>query len=317
MLQRNAAQLWELAETQHGVVSRAQLLELGLTSDAIMHRIARGRLHPVWRGVYAVGRPQLTTRGRWMAAVLSCGSDAVLSHGSAAALWRLGNEEGERIEVSVPAYLLRRRRGIVVHRRAVLDATELSARESIPVTSPASTLVDIALRLSRGQLETAINEADKRGLVGSDELRSALDLLPRRPGIARVRDVLDRRTFTLTDSDLERRFLRIVRDAGLPRPETQREVDGFRVDFFWPEVGLVVETDGLRYHRAPAQQARDRIRDQAHAAAGLTSLRFTHAQVWYEAGYVRSTLTRVYRRFQNARRARSTATGARGPRRVR
>jgi very-short-patch-repair endonuclease len=111
-----------------------------------------------------------------------------------------------------------------------------------------------------------------------------------------LRRVLDCRTFQLTDSELERRFLRLVRRAGLPRPVTQHRVNGFRVDFYWPELGLVVETDGLRYHRTPAQQSRDRTRDQKHAAAGLTALRFSHAQVAYEAEHVIETLHAVINR---------------------
>ncbi len=100
MLHPAPTRMWKRAERQHGVVSRAQLLELGFTGDAIKHRISTGRLHPVWRGVYAVGRPQLTKHGRWMAAVLSCGREAVLSHGSAAALWGMGSERTDRIDVS-------------------------------------------------------------------------------------------------------------------------------------------------------------------------------------------------------------------------
>jgi uncharacterized protein DUF559 len=109
--------------------------------------------------------------------------------------------------------------------------------------------------------------------------------------------LLDRRTFTLTESELERRFLPIVRGAGLPPPEAGRWVNGFKVDFFWPEFGLVVETDGLRYHRTPAQQAKDRIRDQAHTAAGLTPLRFTRAQVRFQPDQVLRTLAMVARRL--------------------
>src|SRR5918995_2525756 len=108
-LHPSTARLWELAEAQHGVASRAQLLGLGLSPDAIKHRFATGRLHPIWRGVYAVGRPQLTRNGHWAAAVLSCGPQAVLSHGSAAALWGIGKAEADWIEVSVPARVLRRR----------------------------------------------------------------------------------------------------------------------------------------------------------------------------------------------------------------
>jgi very-short-patch-repair endonuclease len=112
--------------------------------------------------------------------------------------------------------------------------------------------------------------------------------------VAALRELLDRHDITLTDSELERRFLPIARRAGLPPPLTQQDVNGFRVDFYWPELGLVVETDGLRYHRTPAQQAKDRHRDQAHAAAGLTALRFTHGQVVREAEYVEETLAAVH-----------------------
>jgi very-short-patch-repair endonuclease len=121
--------------------------------------------------------------------------------------------------------------------------------------------------------------------------------MPRRPGVGVLRALLDINTFTLTDSELERRFLPIVRQAGLPAPETGRHVNGYRVDFYWPHLGLVVETDGLRYHRTPAQQAKDRIRDQAHAAAGLTPVRFMRAQVKYDRAHVRATLEAVARRL--------------------
>jgi very-short-patch-repair endonuclease len=110
--------------------------------------------------------------------------------------------------------------------------------------------------------------------------------------------ILDRNTFVITDTKLERRFLPIARRAGLPRPQTQRHVNGFRVDFYWPELGLVVETDGLRYHRTAVQQSRDRVRDQAHMAAGLTCVRFTHAQVRFQPGRVEATLSAVAGRLR-------------------
>lgn len=167
----------------------------------------------------------------------------------------------------------------------------------IPVTSPVCTLIDIALRLNRAQLEAAINEADRRDLIDPEKLRSRLERLGGFPGVAFLRETLDRRTFKLTRSELERRFLPIARAAGLPPPETGRGLNGFKVDFFWPNLGLVVETDGLRYHRTPAQQTRDRLRDQAHTAAGLTPLRFTHAQVRFEPDHVKTTLASVAQRL--------------------
>jgi very-short-patch-repair endonuclease len=278
-------------------LTRSQLLDRGLSADAIKHRVRKGRLHPVFRGVYAVGRRQLTSHGRWMAAVMSCGPDAVLSHETAAALWGLRSPRQAEIEVSVPARTRHRRRGIRVHRRANLHPQDIGCCEGIPVTQPICTLVDLAARVPANQLEAAINEADKRDLIDPEALRLALEQLAGRRGVARLRKVLDRRTFVLTDSELERRFLPIARRAGLPPPQTGRRVNGFKADFFWPELGLVVETDGIRYHRTPIQQTRDRVRDQAHTAAGLTPLRFTHTQVAYEPDHVEGTLRAVARRL--------------------
>ena len=293
--QASSRELWALAERQHGVVTRRQLQALGFTPKAIRHRLASGRLHRIGRAVYAVGRPGLTRHGRWMAAVLTCGPEAALSHESAAALWGMRDREGARVEVSVPVRCDPRQPGIVVHRRADFLARHCTRRAGIPVTTPVCTLVDLATRIDRAELEAAVNEADKRALTDPEALRAALDRLGRRPGVAALRRTLDRRTFTLTDSQLERRFLPLATEAGLGRPQTGRRVNGFKVDFYWPHLALVVETDGLRYHRTPAQQARDRLRDQAHAAAGLTPLRFTHAQVALEERHVQATLATVAR----------------------
>jgi very-short-patch-repair endonuclease len=276
--------VWTLARKQHGVFSRAQLLELGLHRQAIAHRIARGRLHPVYRGVYAVGRPELTQFGRWMAALLAVGPEAVLSHTSAAALWGIAKQTGNAIHVSVPTHLRRSSaRGITVHRRKELNAT---THRGVRVVSVVDAVVDLAAE-GYDALDRAINEADKLDLVDPETLRAEVDG-DRRPGAAKLRAVLDR--YTRTDSQLERDFLRIARKAGLPHPRTQHRVNGHRVDFFWPDLNLVVETDGLRYHRTPAQQAADRVRDQDHFVAGVRSLCFTRAQVRFEPRRVEAVL---------------------------
>jgi very-short-patch-repair endonuclease/predicted transcriptional regulator of viral defense system len=289
--------VWTLARRQHGVVSRAQLLALGYSRHAIQHRVATGRLDPTWRGVYAVGRPQLTQRGRWLAAVLSCGQRAALSHESAAVVWRIVASEPREVHVSLPAPLDRRRPGIVVHRREGLEPRELTTREGIPVTTPDCTLIDLAARPGRERLEVAINQASKLGLIELRGLHERVRACPRRPGAAALAHLIDRATFALTDSRLERRFLPIVRRTGLPMPDTQKRVSGFRVDFVWRALGLVVETDGGSYHRTPFQQTSDRVRDQAHLVAGLTPLRFTHAQVAFEPDRVATVLAAVARRL--------------------
>jgi len=201
------------------------------------------------------------------------------------------------IEISVTSQSGRHPGDITIHRRSGFRPEDFTTHRNIPVTSPVCTLVDIATRFQGDPLEAAVNEADRLGLVGPEELQAALDCLPGRRGVPRLRKLLDRRTFTATDTWLERRFVPIVRAAGLPKPLTQEHVNGFRVDFWWPDLGLVVETDGLRYHRTPAEQARDRVRDQTHTAAGLTCLRFTRAQVRFEPGYVEGTLAAVATRL--------------------
>jgi very-short-patch-repair endonuclease len=171
--------------------------------------------------------------------------------------------------------------------------SKLRSVDRIPLTSPLLTLVHLAHRLDRPRPETAINEADKLGLIDPEELRSDLDRIPRQPGLALLRAILAGDDFVLTDSELERLFLPIARRAGLGLPRTRQRLNGFLVDFFWPDLGLVVETDGLTYHRTPAEQARDRLRDQRHTAAGLTCLRFTHYQVTHEPTHVIATLKTV------------------------
>jgi Transcriptional regulator, AbiEi antitoxin/Protein of unknown function (DUF559) len=295
---------WALAGRQHGILSRRDLLALGFSVDAIRHRIAVGRLHPVQRGVYAVGWPGLTRERRWMVAIRGCGKDAALSHHSAAALWGIGRERRGQIDISVRRRCKHKRTGIRAMSRPSLPGGDIVLRDGIPVTRPARTLLDLATELSPAALERAVNEADKRDLVDPATLRSELADYAGEPGVRALRTLLDRHTFRLSDSDLEILFRPIASAAGLPLPLTKAWVNGFEVDFFWPELGLVVETDGLRYHRTTSTQTRDYVRDQSHVAAGLTSLRFAHHQVKYESAKVervlRQTVQRIHERHANS-----------------
>jgi very-short-patch-repair endonuclease len=272
------------------------LAGLGFSIEAIRHRLRTGRLHSLqFRGVYAVGRRELTREGVWMAAVLACGEGAALSHESAAQLLGIRRYERGDIEVSIAAARTVRLEGIRAHRRNPLPAT--TTLRSIPVTQPLFTLVDLATSLHERRLEAALNEADTLGLLDPETASAALDRLPPYPGIAGLRRILTQ--YTRTDSDLERCFLRLVKRAGLPMPVTQARVNGHRVDFYWPHLRLVVETDGLTYHRTPTQQIRDRERDQAHTRAGLTQLRFANAQVRHDQRAVTATLRAVAERLRN------------------
>jgi very-short-patch-repair endonuclease len=245
------------------------------------------------RGIYAVGRPGLTRRGEWMAAVLGCGPGAMLSHGSAAALWGFGDEVGREIEVSIRTASDRRRSDIRIHRRPGIRANDCREHDRVPVTSPVRTLIDQAARLHPLALERSVNEADKLDLADPEELRAALPRYSGERGVGVLQSLLDRQVFRLSDSDLEIFFRLIARDAGLPQPETKQMVNGFEVDFYWPDLGLVIETDGLRYHRTPSQQNRGLRRDQTHIATGITPLRFSHSQIKFEPDYVRAQLTAV------------------------
>lgn len=264
-----------------------------MARSSIRWRVKSGRLHPVRRGVYAVGRPHLDRHGHWMAALLACGRDAVLSHGSAAALWGFGREPQGLVEVSIPAQRRCRHPGIRAHRRTGLRREMLTGYEGIPATAPAPTLIDLATQLSPRQLERAVNEADKLDRVRADALHARLIDYRGSPGVARLRALLDPLVFRLSDSDLELLLRPLAQAAGLPTPETKAWVNGYEVDFYWPELGIVVETDGLRYHRTPSQQMRGLRRDQEHQAAGMRPLRFSHWQVKHEPAYVQGVLART------------------------
>lgn len=290
---KRSMRAWKLAGRQHGVVARRQLVALGFTARSIEHRIERGRLHPVAHGVYAVGWAQLTRKRRWMAAVLACGDGAALSHRSAAALWGIGTEKRGVVDVSVTRRCELRRPGLRVRGRPTLAAEDVVCRDDIPATTPARTLVDLATELGPLGTERAVNDADKRDLIDPETMRVALDRYVGEPGVRALRKLLDKRTFRLSDSDLEIFFRPIAAAAGLPPPLSKQIVNGFEVDFFWPELGLVVETDGLRYHRTPSSQARDARRDRTHVIAGMSPLRFTHYEIKYERTLVRRALTRA------------------------
>jgi very-short-patch-repair endonuclease len=284
---------WDLARRQHGVLTRRDLDHLGFSKMAIDHRLSTGRLHLISSGVYAVGRPELTPDGRWMAAVLACGEDAVLSHRSAAELWGIGLEWERRIDVTARRRTKIRRRGLKVRSRPSLGAGSLTRWHGIPVTHPVQTLIDLATELKHLRLERAVNEADKLDLVDPETLRRELERHKGEPGVKRLATLLDRHTFRLSDSDLEVLFRPLALAAHFPIPLTKHRVLGYEADFFFPDHDLVVEADGLRYHRTPAQQARAAKRDQVHTASGLRVLRFTHWQIAHAPDEVTDVLRRI------------------------
>jgi len=272
-----------LAARQYGVVSTAQLLQAGMTRDAIQGRVRAGRLHRVHRGVYAVGHVGLAVEGYWMAAILACGSGrshgndsaprealatwgAALSHRSAAELWGILPALGRHIQVSVSGTSgKRRRQGLHVHRSRTLTAEVVTSHRGIPVTDPARTISD---------LRRAAKTKGCPAAISPRELRRAI----RQAGVLGLQigesDDLDR-----TRSELEAYFLRLCRKHGLPAPEVNVRIDSFLVDFLWRARRVVVETDGYRYHRGKAAFEDDRNRDLRLKSLGYEVVRLSYKQV--------------------------------------
>lgn len=296
-------QISALAGRQFGVVSRAQLLVLGVRAHQIDDRVSRGWLIPLHRGVYAVGHAALRVEGRWLAAVFAAGAGAVLSHVDAAALWELVPAGAGRVHVSIGGRAGRRRRpGLVIHRPIRLPAEETTVRRGIPVTSPARTLVDLA-EVSRGPaIRRALAQAEVLRIFDLGAIEQAIAAQPARVGARRLARAVDEQVgeIAITRSALEERFLRIAASAGLPRPCVNQVVAGLEVDFFWPGLGLVVETDGFRFHGTRSAFERDRERDALLLAAGLLVLRFTHRAVVRTPRDVQRRLRAVAGRAQGA-----------------
>jgi predicted transcriptional regulator of viral defense system len=195
-----------LAARQHGVVSRRQLFRLEMGRGAIERRIERAWLHPLHRGVYAVGHPQISREGHWMAAVLACGEDAVLSHRSAAALWGIRQYSG-RIEITVPSP--RQSGRLFIARRSQLQPDEITEERAIPATTVARTILDLAAVLNHQQLDKAIREADYLRLLDMTELATLLERHPRRKGTKTLRQAIATAAtpgLTITRSEMEAHF---------------------------------------------------------------------------------------------------------------
>jgi very-short-patch-repair endonuclease len=270
-----------LAARQDGVVRHDQLRELGLTPKAIRSRRETRRLVDVHRTVYAVGHSKLSVDGRRLAAAWAYGPNAVLSHRTAAAVWNLRASGGGHLHVTVPSTSgLERREGTRLHRTS--RPLEVDRVGLLPVTTVARTMLDLASELAPHAVEAALKEADVLGLFDLKALRAVVAAHPRRPGgrvLAGLLDAAARTELALTVSELEIRFRQLCDEHALPQPAVNARPLGFRVDFFWPQAGLVVETDGWQAHRTRAAFEEDRRRDQDLALAGLRTVRFTHRQI--------------------------------------
>ena len=269
-----------LAASQHGVVTRTQLYALGLGRHSIDHRLRSARLHPLHRGVYLVGHAALPQHAREIAAVLACGPGAVVSHRSAAVLWRLLPHPARAapVDVTVPGRYPGKKRGILVHRAGALPRQETRTCQGVPTTSPGRTLIDLAAQAPARELERALAEGQARGLIRPRELGLLLDRHRGRRGTATLRALLGDGA-VLTRSEAEDRLLSLVRRAALPPPDVNVRLGGHEVDFLWREEGLVVEVDGFAFHSSRAAFERDRARDAELQSRGYRVIRVTWRQL--------------------------------------
>lgn len=291
-----------LADRQHGVVTRRQLLNRGVDRSAIDRRLARRILVPLHRGVYAFGHRQLRIEGSWLAAVLAAGDGAVLSHRDAAALHGLrAAPDSARVSVSTAAHV-REIPGLWVKSRRPLTADDVAVVRAIPVTTVARTVVDLAPMLTAGQLSATLGEADRRGLLDVAAVEAAARRTKGRhgQGHARLRTALQEHRAagaTLTRSELEERFLDLVLSAGLPRPQLNATVAGYEVDALWADRRTAVELDGWAHHRGRRAAARDRAKTNALQLAGYVTLRFLHGDV---TGRPRAVAAEIRRALQSS-----------------
>ncbi len=291
------AEVGRLAVEQNGVVTLGQLEELGLANEAIVKRVSRGRLHRIHQTVYSLTPKLMTQRGRFMAAVLACGPDAVLSHRSAAYLWGFVDTWDEPIDVTAPNRRGRSPDGVSAHRDGSLLSIDKTLLHGIPCSSVARTLVDYAGVVPEWELRKAVSQAEVLGILDPAALRSVLHRCRGRRGVARLRliaDTLHPQT-RRTRGELERFFLAMCITAGLPQPEVNVWLDvpggkPLQADFLWRRARLIVEADSRAFHDTASAFEHDRKREQRFQAAHWRVTRCTWKQVEREPRRLASTI---------------------------
>jgi len=288
------------------LVSLEQLQGLGLSRSTVQKRVEIGALHRVYHGVFAAGHSNMNLTRRWMAAVLTGGPDAVLSHRSAAALWGIRDDDRPLVDVTAPNRRGRIPRGIDAHRDGSLQPVDRTTLHGIPCTGVERTLLDLAAVVPIWELRKAISEAEVLRLFDHRRMRSLIKRSRGRRGVARLRMVMDeiRPETKRTRSEMEREFLRLCERANLPRPEVNvsLRVSGRtqKPDFLWRDVGLILEADSRTYHDTDSAFQVDRRREQRFQLAGWSVSHCTWEQIFQEP----AALTRTVRGLlENRRRA--------------
>jgi very-short-patch-repair endonuclease len=265
-----------IATAGHGVVTRAQLLQTGVTRKEIERRLRTGSLLREHPGVYRVGHRAPSIEASYLAAVLAAGEGALLSGRAAAHLF--GLVKGAAPAPEVISRTERRIEGVKTHRSRLLDARDAAIVRGIPVTTVPRTLVDIAADLPIDALARACHEAGVRYQTTPAAVEGVLVRRPTSPGAKKLRRVIHGDVH-VTLSKLEARFLDLLRAEGLPLPITNRPAGGRRVDCRWPEHRLTVELDGYRFHNSRYSWEQDRRREREARARGDEFRRYSYSDV--------------------------------------
>jgi hypothetical protein len=292
------------------LITLEQLEALGLTVQAVHARVLAGRLHRIHQRVYSLTPGVMTQRGKFMAAVLACGPDAVLSHRSAAYLWGLVAELSGPIDVTAPNRRGRSPEGVAAHRDGSLQPIDKTVRFGIPCTSPARALLDYAGVAPEWEVRKAVGQAEVLGLLDRRQLRALLRRGRRRRGVARLRLILD----TLhpqtrrTRGELERLFLAMCIKADLPQPEVNVWLDvpgggPLQADFLWRDARLIVEADSRAFHDTAAAFEQDRKREQRFQSAHWRVTRCTWKQVEREPRRLVTTIRALLEQVDRSKSA--------------
>jgi len=281
-----------LAGRQQRNVTRAQLLALGLSSDAIQYRVRRGWLHREHEGVYSVGTPASTPLEHAAAAVLACGDGAALGHHSSLALWGLAKRWPRPQHVTTRSRI--RRPGIHTH-QATLARKDVRTHLGIRTTSLARTLLDCAPSLTKPALTRAVNDALRSPHLSHDQLADVCARNPRHPGTKLLKPFVADPTGP-TRSELEDAFLEFCENHHLPRPKVNTIVCGYEVDALFPDQRVIVELDSWDFHRRRDSFERDRNRDADLLAAGYVTVRITWERLHTDPRREASRLKRIFSR---------------------
>lgn len=275
------------------MIATWQLCACGLDSDATAVRVARGQLHRVHRGVYAVGTGVLTLRGRLTAAVLACGGDAVLSHRSAAAWWEMLPWDGRDPEVIVRGGAGRAIDGIRPRWSRSLTERDVWRRDNIRVTSPARTTLDLAAQMAPKALRRMVRQSLAERRVSVRQLADVLNRARRHPGARALRAIVAE-GHVPTRSDLEDLALDLLEGGGIDRPEVNPKLflddRDIRPDLLFRQQRLVVELDSRRWHHDPLTQQDDADKQAILESHGHRVLRISWRQI---VNHPEQTITRI------------------------